>query len=569
MKPVFKSKINFKTKLLLWFILFFGFSLRFLGTNWDQSQHLHPDERFLTMVSSTITLPQNLNEYFNTSLSKFNPANNGFDFYVYGTFPLLVTKSLAGILNLNSYDQIFLIGRFLSAFFDTITILLVFLLSQKLFRNLKSSLLSAFLYAICIFPIQQSHFFTVDAITVFLFALSFYLITSQKNSLAGFVFGITLASKTSVAIILPFIFLFIFFQNKKFFQNFLQCLYFGLFLFISFRIFQPYAFDSLLKISPQFISNIHQAHQMITGEIDYPPNVQWYHTLPFIHTLGNLFFVDLDPITFILSFWGIFKFLSVKKNLKNLQTFLFLSVILTIFIYHSVLLAKYMRYFYPIYPLLIVFTGNILFQIKSIVLKIILTLNLLLTFAFVNIYILPHSRYQASEWICQNISSNSILSSELWDDSLPLNSSSCISFYQHQELPLYDSESNQKWQIINQKLNDIDYLILSSNRLWGSIPKYSQKYSITTSFYQNLFDNKTNFQLIKKFYSYPGFYLPFLKKCYLFGPSVYPYQDHQNTLFEIDEKCSNPGIYFRDDSAEESFTVYDHPQILIFQKNAK
>ena len=68
------------------------------------------------------------------------------------------------------------------------TIFLIFLISKKIFKSTKSALLSSFLYAICIFPIQQSHFFTVDAITVFLFVLSIYLLISQKNVLSGLIF---------------------------------------------------------------------------------------------------------------------------------------------------------------------------------------------------------------------------------------------------------------------------------------------------------------------------------------------------------------------------------------------
>ncbi|MPM24608.1 hypothetical protein SDC9_71091 [bioreactor metagenome] len=554
-------------KLVLFTIIIIGFLLRLIGLNWDQGQHLHPDERFLTMVSSTISLPKSIGEYFDTDNSNFNPNNNNFNFYVYGTFPLLIVKFFAQIFNLNSYDQIFLVGRVLSAFADTLTILLVFLLTKKIFKNTKSALLSSFLYAICIFSIQQSHFFTVDAITVFLFVLSIYLLISQKTIFSGLFFGIALASKTSIGIVLPFIFLFILFQNKNYLSNFLNCFLFGLFLLVFFRLFQPYAFEGLFKLSPIFIKNIHEAHQMITGEIDYPPNVQWQHTLPFVHSINNLFFVGLGPITFSLVIISIFKFLKNKNKFKNWAAILLMVIIFVIFIYHASLLAQYMRYFYPIFPFLIVFSGAFIKSFNLKILKILVFLNLLITLAFINIYLFPHSRYQASEWICNNISSDKILSSEVWDDSLPINSFSCLSkLYQNQNLPLYDSDSNQKWQIINQQLNKVDYLILSSNRLWGSIPKNFNKYPKTTIFYQNLFDNKTNFKLVKKFYSYPGYYLPFLKKCYLIGSTNYPYKEYKNTFFEIDENCSYPGVYLRDDLAQESFTVYDHPQVIIFSR---
>ncbi len=559
-----KNKKN-NLRLGLFFIIIFGFCLRIIGLNWDQGQHLHPDERFLTMVASSISLPQNIQEYFSTSSSSFNPGNSGYSFYVYGTFPLLIIRVFAQILKLTSYDQIYLVGRSLSALFDSLTIILIFLISKKLFSNSKIALFGSFLYSVCIFPIQQAHFFTVDAVTVFLFILSLYLLLSEKNIFSGLIFGVTLASKTSVGIVLPLILLFIFFQNRHFFKNFIQCFWFVLALILSFRIFQPYAFDGLIHISPQFISNIKEAHQMITGEYKYPPNVQWKSTLPLIHPLINLFFFGLAPITFILSCLGISKVFKDNSKLKDKKNILILLIIFFIFIYHSLLLARYMRYFYPVYPLLIIFAGYALSKFNPKTIAVLFLINLTFITAFIHIYIFPHSRYLASEWICQNIPTNSVLSSESWDDSLPLGSISCRSqTYQHQDLSLYDSESDEKWSKINLQLNNVDYLILSSNRLWRSISKDSQEYPLTSQFYQHLFDGSSNFKLIKKFYSYPGFSLPFVKKCLLIGPSDYPYQYQKNALFNI-ETCDNPGIYFRDDTAEESFTVYDHPQVIIFQ----
>jgi hypothetical protein len=194
-------------------------------------------------------------------------------------------------------------------------------------------------------------------------------------------------------------------------------------------------------------------------------------------------------------------------------------------------------------------------------------MNIIITTTFLNIYDKPHSRYQSSEWICKNISTESILSSEIWDDSLPLNSPSCINkSYFHQELSLFDTESPQKWKKINEQLTSINYLILSSNRLWGSTPKVPGRYPDTSNFYKDLFEEKTDFKLIKRIYSYPGFNLPFINKCILIGPSVYPYNTTKNKFFEIDNLCEYPGIYFRDDAAEESFTIYDHPQVNIFAK---
>ena len=65
-------------KLVLIAILLLAIGLRTRGLNWDESQHLHPDERFLTMVESAIKLPTSWGEYFDTAKSPLNPYNNNF-----------------------------------------------------------------------------------------------------------------------------------------------------------------------------------------------------------------------------------------------------------------------------------------------------------------------------------------------------------------------------------------------------------------------------------------------------------------------------------------------------------
>ena len=191
----------------------------------------------------------------------------------------------------------------------------------------------------------------------------------------------------------------------------------------------------------------------------------------------------------------------------------------------------------------------------------------LYTLAFLNIYIRPHSRVDASRWIYNNIPSGSRLANEYWDDPLPLGIPEYQTVqYQNIMLPLYDSDTPEKWLSISTTLAQTDYIIMSSNRLWGSIPPVPSRYPLTSVFYQNLFDEKIGFSKLAEFYSYPGFSLPLLKKCYYFGPSNYPYKEKRNTWFSVDKDCLYPGFYFRDDTAEEAFTVYDHPQALIYQR---
>ena len=126
-----KSKIN----LSLLFILIFGFFVRLVGLNWDQGQHLHPDERFLTMVLTEISLPAKFSDYLNPQTSPLNPYNHGFDFFVYGSFPLNLVKVIGQIIGQTDYQQIYLVGRIITVCLDTLVILLIFHITPKIFNR--------------------------------------------------------------------------------------------------------------------------------------------------------------------------------------------------------------------------------------------------------------------------------------------------------------------------------------------------------------------------------------------------------------------------------------------------
>jgi hypothetical protein len=95
-----ESKPSFPWAYALLFtaILLAGFYFRFVGMNWDESQHLHPDERFLTMVSTAVEIPDSLSAYFDSQSSPLNPYNKGYGLFVYGDLPITLTRLIAEAL---------------------------------------------------------------------------------------------------------------------------------------------------------------------------------------------------------------------------------------------------------------------------------------------------------------------------------------------------------------------------------------------------------------------------------------------------------------------------------------
>ncbi len=159
---------------LLILILLAGAVMRFTGINWDDYTHLHPDERFLTMVTSALEPVKSMGDYFNTAQSSLNPYNKGYTFYVYGDLPIIITRYVGEWLAQSGYNEVHLVGRQLSAFVDLLTVLLVYLIANRLYRKSALSVLAAAFAAFEVLPIQQAHFFTVDTFANFFGFLAFY-----------------------------------------------------------------------------------------------------------------------------------------------------------------------------------------------------------------------------------------------------------------------------------------------------------------------------------------------------------------------------------------------------------
>ena len=178
--------------LLLIVVLVIGTYFRVLGLNWDANQHLHPDERFLTMVESALQVKKcdipnttlescppdqvgwlGIGDYFSTANSPLNPQNRGYGFFVYGDLPIVAVRYVAEWLGQVGYDQVDLIGRQVSALSDLLTILLLYIIAARLY-NRRVALLSAAFSSLAVLQIQLSHFFTVDTVANLFIFLAIY-----------------------------------------------------------------------------------------------------------------------------------------------------------------------------------------------------------------------------------------------------------------------------------------------------------------------------------------------------------------------------------------------------------
>src|SRR3989344_1356548 len=545
-------------QLILIAIVFLGLFLRLLGLNWDQSQHLHPDERFLTMVVTEMKLPQSMGDYLDSSRSTFNPNNVGFNFFVYGTAPLTISKLAAHFFGMDNYNGITLIGRLLSAFYDFGVIFLVFKtvqLLEKKYQSIsrKAKYYGAFLYAVAVLPIQNAHFFTVDsflnlmAFAAFYSALRFYVTKHVNWAIgAGIFLGLAFGAKVSAVFMAPLIagvILLAFFplRKRELGQLLLAVVVFGSAGYLAVRLADPHIFASgnFLdpKLNPLFVQNIQQLQGMSNPDGWFPPLVQWLNKKPIVFALQNIIVFGVGIPYFIMALYG-------GVLLAKMKQILLLAIIvwcLAFFSYQSYQLAASMRYFYFLYPFIAIFAGFGMAKIAQSHPRFtipILLLIIIWPLSFMSIYLRPHSRVMASQWLYQNIPAGSVITAEHWDDALPLSldSDRYAQRYNIIELPVFENDTEDKWRRMEELLERADYLILTSNRGYGSIGTVPERYPQMSQFYTDLFASKTAFKKVQEITSYPT--IPF-------GLS---------------------GIPLDDQWAEEAFTVYDHPKITIFKK---
>jgi len=366
------------TIVLLILILAAGAYLRFVGLDWDVEQHLHPDERFLTMVESSLIPVDSASSYFDTSLSTLNPNNQGYSFFVYGTLPIFMVRYVAELVGSTGYGSVYLVGRAMSAVMDLLSVVLVFFIGTRLY-NRRVGILGTFFSAFAVLQIQQSHFFTVDTSTTFFALLAVYFaveVVSARNErldlisflMFGVALGMAVASKINaapVAITLPLAALvyWLGLDDEKKEQQvpriFLFLVLAAFTSLVTFRICQPYAFNGPgffnVGLNENWVSGLRSLQAQTSGGVDYPPALQWARR-PIWFSLQNMVIWGLG-IPFGLLAWSGYAWMGWKifsKRAWNPHLVMWVWTGLY-FAWQSWQWNSMMRYQLPIYPLLAIF----------------------------------------------------------------------------------------------------------------------------------------------------------------------------------------------------------------------
>ncbi|MFQ5921981.1 MAG: ArnT family glycosyltransferase, partial [Anaerolineales bacterium] len=197
------SARRYVIEIILIGVLLLAAALRLVGIGWDRQTHMHPDERFLTMVETSLQFPESIGQYFDTATSTFNPNNVGHTFFVYGTLPIFLVRIVGEWISQSGYDQIHIVGRAASALFDTVSVFLIYLIGVRLYSRRVGVLAAAFA-ATSVLLIQHAHFFVVDSFAnTFILAGIYFAVRSMDKGklphyvLFGVALGMAVASKIS------------------------------------------------------------------------------------------------------------------------------------------------------------------------------------------------------------------------------------------------------------------------------------------------------------------------------------------------------------------------------------
>ncbi|MDW8058965.1 MAG: DUF2298 domain-containing protein [Thermomicrobium sp.] len=578
-------------------ILALAFALRLHGLRWDAGYLLHPDERFQLMVAvDRIQSPRSPVELLSLRDSPWNPRRAGLDgqpqAFAYGALPLYVLELTSWIVDRarpiawwlppapeGSYATLAFRGRALSAAIDVVGIAFAMALAWRAFGR-PAALVAGFLVSTSVIAIQQAHFFVVDPWAAALGMVTLWCAyrlaragTPRWAVCTGVAYAAALACKVSMWPLAVPIAVALGWRTwgdvgDRSERSAVWRLLTGvpwpatmLATIVAYALLEPY---SVLDPVPM-LRDVLREWQIARGDLDVPYTRQYVGTVPIVYQFVQLLRWGLGPaftivasLAVLAAAWSFGRaLLTVRATGSASRAFLaddrlLVRTLLVSWVVSYALTAwtsetKYLRYSLPLVAPLAVLASDWITTRWRAARRLVWRGALLglaglvlagtgtWAVAFATIYDQPHTRVSASQWMAAHIPAGATLGVEHWDDRLPLPLPGLLpeQRYRFVSLDWYDDRTpEQSLEYLSQRLAEIDYIVLSSDRLAGSIPRLPWRYPVTSEYYRLLDSGALGFRLV-----YEGRV----------------------------ESAIGP-LRLDDYAADESFTVYDHPRVRIYQK---
>jgi hypothetical protein len=257
-----------------------------------------------------------------------------------------------------------------------------------------------------------------------------------------------------------------------------------------------------------------------TGQLPVFYTRQFQNTTPILFQLKHIFPYIAGLPLFIFSILGIF---FVKKNFRHLLIILIPSLIY--FIYNSLLYVKWTRFMSPIFFLIPLFASYFISQFKNKTFFLtLIVISILPGILFFTMYLQPDIRLTASDWASRNLIADSVVFSEAGNViNFPFHSQDLhVNNFDFYNLDSDPELINQLPQLISQS----DYIIIPSRRIFKN--QTNSDFPHSYRYYQSLFSGQLGFQPLKTF-------------------------------------SPNYDFLLNAENAEETWSVFDHPTLRIYQ----
>lgn len=541
-------------------VILIGALLRFYNLSWDNGLLFHPDELNMGIAMSRI--------HFFDSLDPGFYAYNGFSLYLYKAVAVAVAHATGNPRWADDLSMTLLVGRHISAFVSSFSLLLVYLLGLRL-ANRRAAFLATALTAFNVGLIQCAHFAVTESLLVFfllLTAICAYESVYGKSAIwfgvLCLVSGLAIGTKTSALSFLIFVSIAVVARMRRW-QDLpfilLRLLFAGAAISAVVIAVSPYSFINL----PSFISSMSYEGGVVNGSVRVPYTLQFKDTIPVLPWINSLYWLCTPPVALAgmvgIAVWlgGIMKagFFLCRKRLAQFSEIIdngfsgqnrlaAFSLLLFAVVYGAIIgfwHTKFVRYLLPLLPVVLLgaawateIVRRRFMRLGIVFVVVLLGTTGVWSACYFSIYLRPNSRIAASQWLYDNVQPRSHIIIEHYDYSLPVSvPGKALKTCLRQVFPFFDSDNPEKIRNLAQALASADLIILASRRLYSTIPKDPEQYPYTSRYYADLFAGNFGFKEIAAFSSPPGI-----------GP-----------------------LTIDDDLAEETFQVFDHPRIRVFTKD--
>lgn len=505
--------------------------LRLFGIGWDGWHYFHPDERRVAEAVATIS---------------FSPLQLDPRFYAYGSFPMYVTRlAVAGAKlfypGISEYDLAVRVGRGLAALWGAATVFLLGLLGRRLFGE-GVGLLAAALLALTVTHLQNSHFLTNDVPLTFLVlaALALLLravdgVSTRHWGAAGAVVGLALATKISAAPLgLPLGLGLAVFAVRR--GSLRAALAAGAAAsgaaMAAFLLAQPYAVLSHTR----FVADVLEQSRMVRQAGLYPYTHQYVGAPLLLYEVRELVLWGMGPLPGVVALVGL---LTRLRRRTPAAEWLLLAWVVPFLLINASFEIKYPRYLLPIVPLLCLWGAAVLTHWAERgrggrwLRFAVLALTALYAAAFASIYAREHPVRQASAWLYEHVPAGSRVLTPEWDEGFPFHlPDRSPERYRGVQFPFYEPDSEAKARRLAAELAAADVVAFPTRRIPGSVTRAEATFPVSARFFRLLWAGDLGFRLEQVFTARPGLL----------------------------------GLELPSELADESFSVYDHPKVVIFRK---